>query len=507
MRIPAFAAGDRAWGAAGAVFVVTLVVLGFSILRAPWVGLADNGDWDRYSCPVGLSGEVRFDQLPSTLVPQACPAFDYRSTNVAFLEAAKAVEVPIAGAVHLRHLAGFWSVVISLGWAALAFEVARASGRAGRATVAVGVAAVIGSDVAFSATFGSIYAEAMIIALLPAAAALVVRSCRRASVGPAALVAGSVVLVAITAAKPTMALTAVLASGVVAIVRRRVLRPVVLSITAVVAAGLLVFSAAAIADPTFSEWNTYNLAFTAVVPESDDPHQALRDIGLDARTSSELERFIGVPFGPDVTEGWDRPELQAFRARGRGGVLASLVRRPKVWWRMLGRTTTGLDDLHLDYLSNHSGTAGDVLLAARPHPAQLVLLPASRAGPLLPIAGAVIAILLLGRLWRRTGRSEEGPDGSAQDRGAPLLALLTFATAMAASQQVLALADGSYEVAKHLTVAGFLLATTVSGAMAWAAGSVFTHARDRRSGVDSIDGVPHPAPMRTPATVGDRATR
>ena len=63
----------------------SLGLLWWWVLRAPFVGLADNGDWGRYSCPNGLYGRVQFSQLPATLARQPCPAFDYRSTFTGFL--------------------------------------------------------------------------------------------------------------------------------------------------------------------------------------------------------------------------------------------------------------------------------------------------------------------------------------------------------------------------------------------------------------------------------------
>ena len=76
---------DRAWLVAGLVGVVSLAALGAWVLAGS-AGLADNGDWDRYTCPVGLSGGVRFDDVPDQLVEtEPCRAFDYRSSFVPFL--------------------------------------------------------------------------------------------------------------------------------------------------------------------------------------------------------------------------------------------------------------------------------------------------------------------------------------------------------------------------------------------------------------------------------------
>lgn len=459
---------DRAWVVAVAVGVVSLAVLGAWVVRGS-TGLADNGDWDRYTCPVGLSGQVRFDDVPDELVEtKPCLAFDYRSSFVPFLAAAKAVDTGLSGGLHLSHLAGFWVVVTSLGWAWLGFELARVLRRWWHALLVAGTMTVVAADPAFSAYFGSAYGEALIIGLLPALAAGVVRLCRTDRFDlPAALVTGAVV-VALTAAKPSMALTAATVVGVVAVARRtevtiRILGPVVVATVA-----LTLFSLVGIADPEFSSWNTYNLAFTVVTPESGDAHAALRDMGLDDQQADQLERFVGVPFGPEVTEAEDDPALQAFEANGKGPVLKALVTRPGVWVRMLDEGTSTLDDLHLDYLANHHRQPGDPagpVLSSAPHPADVVLAPVSTVRWAIPLLW-LAPILWWGRHLIRSPRpADADPNAETSGSRSPtaLAGLIVAAVVFAATQTVLALGDGYYELAKHLTVAGYATALVVAG--------------------------------------------
>ena len=455
---------SQPWRVAGATGLLALVLLGAWVLRSPFVGLADNGDWGRYSCPVGLSGDARFDDLPSTLVERQCPAYDYRSTFVPFLAVAKAVETPLFGSIHLRHLAAFWALVAAAGWAWFGFELTRSTGRAGRSCAIAATLVVVSSDVAFSAYFGSLYGEAMIIGLLPALAAALLRCCRAERMTPRLVVGSGLLLVAITAAKPSMAFTAPLFLGVVAMARRRALTPRDLRLPVLAVSALALFSLVGIADPNFGEWNTYNLAFTVVAPESGRPHAALVDMGLSDRDAQRLDHLVGVQFGPSVTDEWDGPGLAAFRSQGRVGVYRSLAIRPRVWWRMIDRSTTTLDDLHLPYLSNHVRDAGSrpgVLLADRPHPANLVLGPLSKLGALLP----VLWLAVLARSGRRTWRVVTASEGPSADRPGErtLAALVLFGVTMAATQTLVALGDGYYELAKHLVVAGYGTALVASG--------------------------------------------
>lgn len=444
----------RAAAAAGGL---SLVVLWWWVLRAPFVGLADNGDWGRYSCPVGYDGKVRFTELPDTLTQSPCPAFDYRSTFTAFLELFARIDNAMSGAVHLSHLALFWCVVVSAGWAWLTLELARATGRPWRALAVTAAMIVVSSDVIFTSYFGSVYAEAMVIALIPALAAALVRLVRSDHLDRATIALAVGLLVAITGAKPSMALVAQLFVGVVVLARRSQFRLIPAATAMVGAVALSVFSFAAIADPTFTEWNTYNLAFTVVLPESDDPRAALIDMGVEARSARELERFVGVPFGPEVTEAWDEPPLTAFREAGRPAVLRALATQPSTWVAMVRRGASTLGDLRLDYLANHVGSPlpnNQPRLADRPHPADAALGPLAATWWLLPIAWVSLTVWLARRLWL-AARRRPSPAARA--------ALALFAVLSASTQTVLALGDGYYELAKHLVVAGHLTAVTLAG--------------------------------------------
>ncbi|MGN6694658.1 MAG: glycan biosynthesis hexose transferase WsfD [Aquihabitans sp.] len=465
---------DRAWVVAAVVGALSLAVLGAWVIRGS-TGLADNGDWDRYTCPVGLSGQVRFDDVPEELVAtKPCLAFDYRSSFVPFLAAAKAVDTALSGGLHLSHLAAFWVVVTSLGWAWLGFELARVLRRWWHALVVTAAMVVVAADPAFSAYFGSAYGEALVIALLPALAAGVVRLCRTERFDLRASIVTGFVVTVLTAAKPSMALTAVIVVGVVATARRtevtiRGLGPVVLATVA-----LTLFSLVGIADPEFSSWNTYNLAFTVVTPESGDAHAALRDMGLDEQQAGRLERFVGVPFGPEVTDAEDDPALQAFEANGKGPVLKALAKRPVVWVRMLDEGASTLDDLHLDYLANHHRLPGDPagpVLSSAPRPADLVLAPVSAVRWAIPLVW-LAPVVWWGRRLVRGPRTPDAPESAdAHDGTDPgrsrsstaVAALVVAAVAFAATQTVLALGDGYYELAKHLSVAGYATALVVTG--------------------------------------------
>lgn len=448
---------DRSLRAGLAAAAASMTLLGWWVLRAPFVGLADNGDWGRYSCPNGLHGRVQFARLPATLVGEACPAYDYRSTFTGFLGLFARVDTAVSGAVHLSHLAVFWCLVVSVGWGWFTYELARATSRPGRA-LAMSVAMIaVSSDVIFSSYFGSIYAEALIIALVPALAAALVRLVRSDRLDAPTVAVAALLLVAVTDAKPSMALTAPLFVGVVVVARWGRLASRQVAIAAVFALALSLFSFTAIADPTFTEWNTYNLAFTVVLPHADDPVAALEDMGVDRPQAQELERFVGVPFGPEVTEAWDDPPLTAFREAGRPAVVEALATSPSTWAAMVHRGGTTLGHLQLDYLANHvgpTGPGGTPRIADRPHPADVVLGGAAWLWWLLPLAWVGLG-LWFGRRLRTSA------PGARLDAAPAALGLL--AVSVAATQLLLALGDGYYELAKHLAVAGHVTAVTITG--------------------------------------------
>jgi hypothetical protein len=464
---------DSSVRAGFAVAGSSLTLLVWWVLRAPFVGLADNGDWDRYSCPLGLSGGVRFTRVPATLTPADCPAFDYRSSFTPFLWVFAKVDTALAGSVHLSHLAVFWSVVVAAGWGWFAFELARTTRRPWPAAGLVAVLVVVSSDVIFTSYFGSIYAEALVIALLPSLGAALVRVVRCEHLDVTTLVGTTLLLAVVSCSKPSMAFTAPIFLAIAAFARRGRVEPVRLGCAAIAAVGLTVFSIAAIPDPEFTDWNTYNLAFTAVLPASADPQAAMVDMGIPPAEARSLERFVGVPFGPEVTEAWDDAPLTAFRRAGRPAVLRALAKEPGAWGDMVEEAGTTLGDLRLTYLANHTGPddASTPSLAHRPHPADAVLDVVAAAWWLLPIAWLVAIAWLSHRLWGlRRG------DGSA----AATTALALLAVALASNQVLTALGDGYYELAKHLAIAGELTALVSVGLAVAAADSILRRARAAR---------------------------
>ena len=468
---------DPRWRVALAVAAVALVVLGWWIVRSPFVGLADNGDWGRYACPVGLRPDGRFADLPATIAHGSCPEYDYRSSFVTFLVAAKAIDGH-GGPVHLQHLQWFWVAVVAAGWAWFGFELTGATKRPGRSFAVVAALVVVSSDVAFSSYFASLYGEALVIALLPALGAAVLRLARAPRLEVAPAVVAGLVVVAITMAKPSLALVAPTFVAAVCVARRGTLTARGIAYAAVAALVLFVASVGLIADPEFTDWNAYNLAFTVVAPESGNAHAALVDMGVQPKHADELQRFVGVPYGPKASAAWDRAPLTDFRSQGRAGVIEALATRPKVWVRMFRRGTEAMGDAHLGYLSNVPGQGraeGDVQLADRLHPAQLVLAPVSHAWFLVPVAWVLLGVVLVRRLWPRGD-----PDRSA------LAALGLFTLVGAATQMLLALGDGYYELAKHLVVADEGTALLVTGLVVAAAWDLV--ARLRRRGGDPAPG-------------------
>lgn len=439
-------------GLAGAASSMALLI--WWVLRGPFVGLADNGDWGRYSCPLGLSSGVQFNRVPATLTAESCLAYDYRSSFTPFLWAFSKVDIALTGSVHLSHLALFWSLVVSAGWGWFAFELFRATRRPWLTSATVAAMILVSSDVIFTSYFGSIYAEALVIALMPALAAALIRVVRCERLDGATLAGTGLLVGAVTCAKPSMAFTAGIFLVVAVLARRRTVQAVRLVAAGVAVVGLTVYSIGAIPDPEFTEWNTYNLAFTVVLPESPDAQRELVEMGIEPANARALQRFVGVPFGPTATEAWDDAPLTAFRRAGRPAVLRALAQEPRTWVSMTERAGTTLGELRLDYLGNHTGPddLDSPRLAQRPHPADAVLGVVAAGWWLLPCSWLALAAWCARRLWT-----------TDQPGAAALPAIGLLGVAFAATQVMAALGDGYYELAKHLVIAGQCTALTFVG--------------------------------------------
>ncbi len=464
-RTLAFVERERhALVAASGVALFSAGLLWLWILRAPFVGLADNGDWYRYLCPLDLVSEPEgfFRRVPGTLVSGECDSFAYDSSFQWALRLIRAGDGLVSSpTLSLRILALGWVMLTSLSWGWLTYEVVRRTGRVLVPTAVVVTAVVVASDTSFSAYFGSVYAEAMVFALFPLLAAALVRVVAAERIGWPTATALALPTIAITTAKPQMALTALFVVAVVAVARRGRSERLGLAVAGAGALAAAVYSLGFLAAPEYAEANTVNLVFTAVLVEADDPASVLEDFGVPTESAAALAGFEGAGFWP-IERG---PASSAYyddfeRSASRGGVLTRMMTEPDIAVGMVATAVETLGDPRLDYLANHVDVERDGFVARRPEPAGVALGVVSAlpwvAVVLLWTAGLFASVSVM---WRSSGGT------------AAVAALVGLGVATAASQTLLSVADGYYELQKHLVVGQYANAVSVSaiavGLLAW----------------------------------------
>lgn len=470
-------------GSAVALFSAGLLWLW--VLRAPFVGLANNGDWYRYLCPLDLVSEpdVFFERLPGTLVSGECDSFAYDSSFQLVIRGVRAADDLVSSpSVSLRMLALAWALLTSVAWGWLGYEVARRTGRALVTAALVVTAVVVASDISFSSYFGSLYAEAMVFALVPLLAAALVRVVAADRIGWPSATALAVITVAVTTAKPQMALTGVFVVAVIAITRRGRGERRWLVAAGVGAAFACVYSLAFLAAPEYTEANTVNLVFSAVLVEADDPSSVLEDLGVPADSAAALAGFTGSGFwpierGPASSAHYDDFE----RSVTRSGVLTRMVAEPGIAFALAANAVETLGEPRLDYLANHMDVEEDGFLARRPAPASASLALVSSIpwiAVVLSWAAGLLASVLV--MWRSRGGT------------AAVAALAAVGVATAASQTLISVGDGYYELEKHLVVGQYATAVTASVAavalLTWVAATAMSHVR----GGDAGTGIARP---------------
>lgn len=483
--------------AAVAVGLLCAVLLGWWTLRPPLVGLANNGDWYRYVCPLGMepTPDVFFVEVPDGLVEGECPAEPYRSSFQVVLRAAWFVDDAVTGEpLSMRVLAGGWSLVAVAGWAWLAFELVRGSRRPFVPALATAGAVIVASDIAFSAYYASGYAEAMIFAVAPALAAGTARLSGDRAPRAGAVALTLVLLVFVVASKPQVALTGLVVAAALASAWWQRSRLAVLGVVAV-ALGSAVYSLGLLADASYDDVNTVNLLFSAVLVEADDPAATLESFGVPAADAAELATFAGGGYW--VPPPGDDPVIEvrpitplgspAFpaieREVGRRELVTEIVTEPSVASAMARTAIVSLDTTRPSYLANHADPVSAGRLADRPAPAgsllDLLLVLPWWAVPAVWVIAVVVALR-----WLWTGL------GPARSAGAALF----LVAATAATQTVIAVADGYYELPKHLVIAQYanavLIAAGLGAALGWLA-----HGAERRFRHDDR----HPDPVTAPS--------
>lgn len=215
--------------------------------------------------------------------------------------------------------------------------------------------------------------------------------------------------------------------------------------------------------------NVHNLVFTAVIPEIPE---AVEQLGLPA----EAAGFSGVPIQIAPPDQPGRAEIEVDPEGFRSEALALVVSHPAVALRGLGLALQATKGSDLAYLSptawqSGSGVAVPVPPAdteeARLLAGQQSASAESLAAWLDQMSTPWLPVLIVG-----LGLAALGPGLHARRRPAGHLALLAGAAAATAlGLSAVALADGYFELAKHVWLASYLVDVTawalVGAVVAW----------------------------------------
>jgi hypothetical protein len=200
----------------------------------------------------------------------------------------------------------------------------------------------------------------------------------------------------------------------------------------------------------YSRGNKFDVLFYTILADSTDPAADLRDMGLPV----SLGQYAGQG-GWDVDTPYGDPALvaSADRAYAWSTYVEFLATHPDRLVTMLRRSFDAALDTRVDYLANLPGVpGGGAQLTDRPSPVLGLLEHAPHGWPVPFLLLVLCAGAGLGIRWA----SSFNPQRAA--RGVLLVTSATFA----ASQSVIALSDGYYELARHNVHAAFATAVLMA---------------------------------------------
>lgn len=453
---PADLPGRARAAVAVAVAAITTSVVLAQLFVGGTVGLADNGDADRLVCPLGLevgreSEQYNFEGGYEPTEPCSGANWRYytswrpllRVTYWAFRQATGSESFDMAV------LAVVGAVLLGLAAATLYLAL---PGSAGARWPLVALVVVAVSDIGFVTYLYSGYTDqAGFIGLLWVCAGVVGLVIRRT--WPWLLV--TFAAVAFTATAKTALITIVPAVAIALLISRRFWRrrPADrrwavsrLGIAMVVMLAIVTVLGAQTARSQgegYSNGNKFNLLFYTLLEESGDPEADLRDLGLP----SELARFAGTTAWEEDTP-WGDPDIEdnAWTVFSWRTYIKFFAGHPDRFLELVPESFDAVADARVDYLANLPGEEyGDPPLAERPSPVFWVLGLLPQGWPVPAITFVWLGAAVFGVRWARSR------DPVRAARGVLAVLLVSYA----ASQSVLALSDGYYELAKHNIHAAF----------------------------------------------------
>jgi len=442
---------DAAW------LALVGLLLGVQLLASRPIGLADNGDGWRLLQPFGLvkvgcDGQARVHLCRTyELRPEAAKKVRYRSSALLFVGGAVAAH-RLAGErpFDLRWIGGTYLATF-LAAAAFALRAFRSLDRLPR-VAALALAALVLTDVGYSAYFNSFYTEPASLVLLLATIGAGVRWAQsgwRSGAAAAATVVLGALFVAAKVQNASVGLLAAAALGCLAIrLRMRRTGALPLGIAAVLLGAVSILVLTSAAPPTLRAQNLYNAVFWEILRNGDAPAEDLAALGIDPALAS----FAGTSaYTPRTAFGTDQLAASGFGTLGMGGVLAFYAARPGRLFALLERGAANALHLRPDDLGNLGPEVP-------PHAARTDRFAVwsglrerlASASPVLLLAAALTCVAAATAAARMGLRAA----------GAGVL----FLAAAAASQFVTVLvAEGDWELTKHLWLFHLLLDLALIG--------------------------------------------
>lgn len=460
---PRLGLGRNDFAVAAALWVVVTVVALTQLFAGDDVGLHDNGDGWRLWCHAGRDVPVLDDfSFVSERGSAAACAYDPDRNGWAFpssmdpaLRVALRVDALVSGSTEsfdLRTLGVLGSIALGAVAAAAVFVF---PGPLWLRGALVGGTMLLWLDIGFLAYLNSYYSEA---AGLVGGAGLVVALAaylRRpewwtgAILFVAALVAGMAKPQALTILLPLF-VTVIAGSWLAR--RDRWTSAIAVGVIALIMIAAAVY--ASMIGPFYAEVNTYNAVFTAVLGESDDPVAELEALGLPPG----LAGFAGHGYWPEETSAVGHPDYPQFTAdANRARVVVYVLTHPRLAIPIAETTLKSVREFRPGYLGNHAGRPG---IATRPEPTTWLLRALRPAWLWLPLVWLTAMIGGSAVAWRRRH------DETARVWG---LTAAFIGAAAAVAAVAVPLADGYFEIGKHLVFAAWWTAPLLVGGLIAAA--------------------------------------
>ena len=430
-----------------AMSVVALVQL---FLPSP-VGLADNGDYTRLVCHVGIAqahapGDFRDRAQFVTFVlhrgpPPASVPCNYWSPAVVpvWLAAHLTPVFGRSGTLDLRLLAVGYALLLGAAFGLLISALPRAP-RVRVPAAAVGILAL--GDFAFVEYFASAYSEALGLVALLATVGLLIRCWGAKRVGPGLLGATTLAAVVLVSTKPQYGPLALVLGAALLV------RPLVVDRAApwrgsrllhVVAAVVVVGVGAVTIHATpkqFGAVNRYDAFFYELLGHSPDPAADLRSFGLPPTLAPYAGTSWYSAHNASHTAAWPHQLTHLTYAR----LAAFYATHPDRAARLAGRGLRAAATPHLDYLGNYpAGHRGSPIACRLCLGSTFTNTFRSSAVVWIPLLWLLALGFGLVSLRSRLRRTRALGGGLLLTTA---IAVTTFAAAL--------LGEGSYEVGRHL---------------------------------------------------------